>query len=84
MEAEFADGTPVGKATECAEDEIGYALPAGLIEINGPTARTDAFFAHAENQVVSGSNNLNQNCHDYDSERKLISNTHFKIILEVR
>jgi hypothetical protein len=79
VEAEFADGTPVGKAAEGAVDEIG-GLPAGLIEGTSPTARTDPCVAHAENQVISGSHNLNQNCHegDGDSECKLISNTHFR------
>jgi hypothetical protein len=78
VEAEFAHRTPVGETAECAEDEISHTSSAGLIEVNGPTARTNAFVAHAENQIVSGSNDLNQNCYDGDCERKLISNTHFR------
>jgi hypothetical protein len=49
VEAELAHGTPVGETAECAVDEISYTLSAGLIEVNGPAARTDAFLAHAEN-----------------------------------
>jgi hypothetical protein len=82
VEAEFAHRTPVGETAECAVDEISHTPSAGLIEVNGATARTNAFVAHAENKIISGSNNLNQNCHDRDCERKLISNTHIQIILE--
>jgi hypothetical protein len=78
VKAEFAHRTPVRKTAKCTVYEISHTLPAGLIEVNGPTARTDAFVAHAENQVISGSNNLNQNCHDGDCECKLISNTHLR------